>query len=166
MIIRRELDIEVADISRVTEAAFRDRDYAGGDEQVVIDRLSNAGDLSLSLVAIDDDDLIGQVTFSPATNEDQSDPWFALGPISVKPNRQGQGIGTALIHEGLAQISDQGALGCILTGNPAYYGRFGFSLVPELAPAREPGEFFMLKTLNGNRPTSPFEFHPAFYGEL
>jgi putative acetyltransferase len=166
MIIRPETDEDIDAIRQVTEIAFRGRPYAGGDEQDVIDRLRGARDLTLSLVAIDGQTLIGQVTFSPAVQSDGSGPWFALGPVAVVPSRQGEGIGAALIEEGLARIEALGALGCILTGNPAYYQRFGFQSAPRNVPPGEPAQFFMLKLLKGAAPTGRFAFHAAFYGDV
>jgi putative acetyltransferase len=61
-------------------------------------------------------------------------------------------------------ISELGARGCILTGDPSYYPRFGFKLSPENAPAGEPAEFFMVKVLRGRLPVGPIRFHEAFGG--
>ncbi len=166
MEIRSEIPADYGAIHELTEMAFKDRPYAGGDEQDVIKRLRAVGALTSSLVAIDGDELIGQITFSPATNTDGSEPWFALGPVSVTPNRQSQGIGGALIRRGIAEIEGLGALGCILTGNPVYYRRFGFELAPDNVPERESAEYFMLKPLLGGPATGSFVFHPAFYGEV
>ena len=59
-----------------------------------------------------------------------------------------------------------GALGCILTGDPNYYDRFGFQVNPENSPDSEPAEFFQLKLLEGNQPKGKFSFHEAFYGDV
>lgn len=155
-------------IAALTKAAFLGRPYADGDEQDVIDRLRARSALTLSLVAMAPEGMLGQITFSPATVDDGSGPWYALGPVSVAPTHQGQGIGSALIKAGLDQIDALGALGCILTGNPDYYQRFGFAVTPSLAPEREPGAFFMLRMAQGLASAAPpqgrFAFHPAFYG--
>ena len=164
--IREEVTSDSIAISHVTEAAFRGRPYAGGDEQDVIDRLRACGSLSLSLVMLDDDEVIGQISFSRADISDGSGPWFALGPVSVLPNRQGQGVGSALINEGLSRIDDMGALGCILTGNPEYYAKFGFEFAPTNVPANEPAEYFMLKLMSDHKAEGIFAFHKAFYGEV
>jgi predicted N-acetyltransferase YhbS len=63
-----------------------------------------------------------------------------------------------------AAISELGARGCILTGAPAYYSRFGFAASPESAPTGEPSEFFMVKLLCGQLPVGPILFHDAFGG--
>ena len=60
-------------------------------------------------------------------------------------------------------IQNLGALGCILTGNPAYYKRFGFEIAAANCPENEPQEYFMLKTLNGEHPEGRFKFHEVFY---
>lgn len=163
--IRKETGNDQAAIRFVTEIAFRDMPYAGGDEQDVIDRLRSVGALSLSLVAILDRDIVGHIAFSPARAADNTGPWFGLGPVSVLPERQRRGIGSALVEAGLAEIEKRGALGCILMGNPEYYRRFGFELAPENAPDDEPAEFFMLKLFAAVRSSGAFRFHAAFYGE-
>ena len=163
--IRKERDSDFDVIRSLTEQAFRDMPYAGGNEQDVIDRLRAANALTLSLVAVLDEMLVGHIAFSPAQAGDGSFPWYALGPVSVVPERQREGIGSALIERGLAQLRNLDALGCILTGNPAYYIKFGFQLTPENAPTNEPAEFFMLKPLSDKTPEGRFAFHAAFYGE-
>ena len=161
--IRGERPGDEAAIYRVTEAAFKGRPYAAGDEQDLVNRLRKLGQISLSLVAIDDHDLVGQVTFSPVELSDGSRPWFGLGPISVIPDRQGQGIGGQLIRAGLDAIDHMGALGCVLTGAPLYYQRFGFKLASRNVPLEEPAAVFQLKLIRAERADGAFSFHPAFY---
>jgi putative acetyltransferase len=164
--IRKESEADQASIRTLTETAFQGRPYAGGDEQDVIDRLRHSKALTLSLVATQEGEVIGQVTFSPAVVEDASSPWFALGPVSVLPSRQGEGIGAALIEEGLARITAMGARGCILTGDPNYYSKFGFGLSPMNSPENEPEEYFQLKLLGSDLPIGRFSFNRAFYEDV
>jgi putative acetyltransferase len=139
--------------------------YASGDEQHVIDRLRKKNALSLSLVALIDNIVVGHIAFSPVHASDNSQPWFALGPVSVLPKHQGNGIGSQLILEGLAQIEGLGGRGCILTGNPDYYSRFGFELAPHNVPSGKAKEYFMLKCFASFRPCGPMHFDTAFYGD-
>jgi len=164
--IRSERSADVDSIRRVTELAFKGRPYADGDEQDVIDRLRTVAALTLSLVAVRDDTVIGHIAFSPAWQSDSSAPWYTLGPVSVLPGHQGMGVGTELIVKGLSELRALQALGCILTGNPAYYRRFGFEFSNENAPENEPAEFFMLNLFTGVKPTGRFRFHDAFYGDV
>ena len=145
--IRREESGDEAAIYRVTETAFQGRPYADGDEQDLVNRLRKLGQISLSLVAEDCDDLIGLVTFSPVTLSDGSRPWFGLGPISVSPDRQGEGVGGQLIGAGLDEINRCNALGCVLVGDPIYYQRFGFQHAPKNTPEKEAADFFQIKLL-------------------
>ena len=173
ILIREEQFGDEAAIFKITEDAFRGKPYAGGDEQILVDRLRAQKALVLSLVAVDDDKqadasraektVVGHIAFSIAINTDGSAPWFAFGPVSVAPERQAKGIGTQLINQGLETIQSWGALGCILTGDPNYYSRFGFAVSPDFSPANEPAEYFQLKLLSNATPTGTFSFHPAFY---
>jgi putative acetyltransferase len=150
-------------IHQITQQAFADKPFSDGDEPDLIDRLRKIGALTLSLVALDGNVQVGQITFSPAGIDSNTGPWYALGPVSVTPDRQGEGIGSLLIETGLTEITQQGALGCILTGNPIYYRRFGFELAPLHCPDNEPREHFMLKRLSAVEPTGRFAFHEPFY---
>jgi putative acetyltransferase len=164
--IREETASDIAAIRTIVEIAFRDMPYADGDEQDVVDRLRSARALSLSLVATIDEEIVGHIAFSPAAQiGDASQLWFALGPVAVLPEHQRRGIGSELIMKGLAEIHVRRALGCILTGNPEYYRRFGFELSPKHVPDNEPAEFFMLKLFTATNPASAFRFHAAFYGD-
>ena len=164
--IRTETTADVQAIHDVTQRAFAGRPYAAGDEQDVIDRLRAIGALHLSLVATDGGQLIGQITFSPATLHERPSNWYALGPVSVEPERQSEGIGGMLINAGLERLQREQAAGCILTGNPAYYQRFGFALAPAHVPDNESVDHFMVKILQGELPEGRFAFHPAFYGPV
>jgi len=163
--IRPETSSDVEAIYEITKLAFAGMPFSEGDEPDLIDTLRVRGLLALSLVADDDGIIVGQITFSPAKISSGTSPWFALGPVSVTPERQGQGIGTSLINQGLSQIRKLGALGCILTGNPAYYRRFGFELSPTNCPLNEQEEHFMVKVLGNVEPEGNFSFHETFYGD-
>jgi len=163
--IRAENSADHEAIHTITEMSFRGMPYADGDEQDLINRLRTVGALTLSLVAVAEGVVVGHIAFSPVNAMDESQPWFALGPVSVLPDRQGKGIGSALIEQGLTHIRGLGALGCILTGNPAYYRRFGFELAPQNAPPDEPQEFFMLKLFAPGAARSTLHFHDSFYAD-
>ena len=88
--------------------------------------MRSAGDLSLSLVAEAGDAIVGHVAFSPAILSTGARGWQTLGPISVDPDWQGQGIGRALIAAGVAHWRAARENGIVLLGSPDLYGRFGF----------------------------------------
>ena len=161
--IRPEVEADLPAIFDLTRRAFAPMPFAAGDEQVLIGVLRELGALSLSLVAEHQGEVVGHVALSPVTHESGEAGWFGLGPISVEPALQRQGVGGALIAEAKRWLSDQDARGCILTGDPNYYPRHGFLPAPGHAPEAEPPEYFMVLSLSGGIPDGRFRFHPAFY---
>jgi putative acetyltransferase len=123
MIIRREEPQDVAAIRFVNEQAF-----GGSVEANAIDALRDRGAATLSLVAVIDKQVVGHLFFSLVTIEspDRSWPGLGLAPLSVLPDYQRQGIGTALMSEGLEECRRLGHERVIVLGHPAYYPRFGF----------------------------------------
>lgn len=127
MLVRPERAEDLDVIHRITEEAFRSMKFSDGSEPAIIDRLRADGDLTLSLVAESDEEVVGHVAFSPVRIGDSSDDgWFGLGPVAVAPRRQRTGIGTKMITEGLRMLEERGARGVALIGSAEYYRRFGF----------------------------------------
>lgn len=160
--IRTERPNDEAPIHALTEAAFRDMPFSEGDEQHLIKRLRQAGDLELSLVAEQAGRIVGHVAFSPVTISDYAPNWYGLGPVSVWPELQRQGIGSALIERGLAILRVRRARGVVVLGDPAYYGRFGFQHDPDLRYPGPPPEYFQRLVLNGLPPKGIVRFAQAF----
>ena len=110
----------------MTEAAFRAAQCSGGTEGRIIDALRSAAVLTLSLVAVADGEAIGRAAFSAVRVEEGAQDWFGLGPVAVRTDPQRRGLGQALIGGGLQRLAATNAGGCVVLGDPAYYGRFGF----------------------------------------
>jgi putative acetyltransferase len=162
--IRQETPRDIDAIVCVTDAAFRDSDLPGErNEQYVFAALREAGDLTLSLVAEDDGQVVGHIAFSPATISDGTVGWFTLGPLSVLPERQREGIGSALIREGLARLKALGAGGAVLVGHREYYPRFGFVHRDDLGYDGIPPEVVFALSFDGTYPTGRVSDHPAFH---
>ena len=164
MQIRPERAQDIAAIHALTREAFAHAPHRGGTEQDVVDALRAAGALSVSRVAEGADGLIGHVALSPVTLSDGSEDWYGLGPISVAPAHQGRGVGRALMQAALAALEERGAAGCVLLGDPAYYGRFGFRTDPRLRLAGVPAEYFQARLLVGEWPDAEVRYHGAFGG--
>jgi putative acetyltransferase len=160
--IRDERAGEEATIAELTYAAFRKAEHTAGTEGAIPARLREAGDLTLSLVAEADGELVGHVAFSRVTISDGSDQWYGRGPVSVLPARQRQGIGAALIRHGLERLRQIEANGCVVLGEPAYYERFGFRHDPALTFSGPPPEYFMRMVLAGPAPAGEVRYAPAF----
>lgn len=162
MIIRNETAADIEAISEVTIAAFKILELSSHTEQFIIQALRRAEALSISLVAEIDGQVVGHVAFSPVTISDGTAGWYGLGPVSVLPERQLQGIGKALIDKGLALLKESGGKGCVLVGHPEYYRRFGFRNIPELVYEGIPQEYFFALPFTGDIPRGVVVFHQGF----
>lgn len=160
--IRPERPGDEPAIHALTEAAFRDMPFSDGDEHLLVDALRADGDLTLSLVAEDGERIVGHIAFSPVTISDGTENWFGLGPVSVLPERQREGIGFQLVQRGLADMRERGARGIVLLGDPAYYARFGFVHDPRLAYPGPPAEYFQCLAIDAELPEGRVSYARAF----
>jgi putative acetyltransferase len=152
-------------IGEVTVAAFETLGVGPRTEQHIIAALRQAGALTVSLVAVlpeADGQVVGHIAFSPVTISDGSPGWYGLGPVAVLPAFQRQGVGKALIREGLARLRAIGARGCCLVGHPEYYPKFGFSNPEGLVHEGVPPEVFFALVFAGPMPQGIVNFHGAF----
>ncbi|HVL35879.1 MAG TPA: N-acetyltransferase [Burkholderiales bacterium] len=161
-VIRSETAADAGAIAEVTEAAFRTLEVSNHTEQFIIEALRAAGALAVSLVAEAEGRVVGHVAFSPVTISDGTPDWYGLGPVSVLPQYQRQGIGKALIREGLARLKALNARGCCLVGHPEYYEKLGFRNIPGLAHEGVPPRYFVALPFTGRVPQGTVSFHEAF----
>jgi len=162
IVIRREAYGDEDAISEVTIAAFSSLQVSNHTEQFIIKALRAANSLAVSLVAEVEGRVIGHIAFSPLTISDGTQNWYGLGPVSVLPGYQQQGIGKALIQEGLSRLKAIGAQGCCLVGHPDYYTRFGFKNIPSLVLEGVPQEVFFALSFDGHTPRGTVTFHEGF----
>lgn len=161
-IVREEVPADVPSIGAVTAAAFLNAAHTSHSEQYIVNALRRSGALTISLVAELDGVLVGHIALSPVSISDGSTHWFGLGPISVLPAHQGHGVGSALMAAALAALRQQGAQGCVLLGEPGYYGRFGFRAAPDLVLPGVPPEYFQALYLGTTTARGIVTYHPAF----
>jgi putative acetyltransferase len=162
LVIRDETEADSITISEVIVAAFKTLEISEHTEQYIVQALREANALSLSLVAEMDGRIVGHIAFSPVSMSDGTEGWFGLGPVSVLPEFQRQGIGCALIEEGLSRLKAMKARGVCLVGHPGYYARFGFRNVNELSHEGVPPEVFFALAFDGPMPSGTARFHEAF----
>ncbi|MGD8521817.1 MAG: N-acetyltransferase [Desulfobacterales bacterium] len=162
MILRKETVADIEAITEVTIAAFKNHPISNHTEQFIINALRDANALTISLVAEIDGRVAGHIAFSPVIISDGTKDWYGLGPVSVLPDYQKQGIGKSLINEGLSLLKDMGGKGCALVGDPNYYKRFGFKNYPELIHDGVPQEVFLALPFNEKVPQGTIIFHEGF----
>ncbi len=160
--IRSETNDDIGTIAEVTIAAFETLEISNQTEQLIIEALRAAKALAVSLVAVVDGRVVGHIAFSPVTISDGTQDWYGLGPVSVLPEYQRQGIGKALVHEGLSRLKSMQARGCCLVGHPEYYKKFGFGNIPELVHEGVPPEVFLALSFDGKTPQGTVTFHEGF----
>jgi len=122
--------------------------FPGPGEADLVDRLRADGDAVISLVATNDDVLVGHVMFSR-----MSAPFRALGlaPVAVLPDWRRRGIAARLIEDGIKQAQKDNWAGIFVLGEPDYYQRFGFSAAKaEKFESPYAGPYLMALSLQGN----------------
>ena len=115
------------------------------DEARLVARLRADGDAMFELVSVADEGALGGHIMFTRLWADRDELYAALAPVSVTPSRQKAGVGAALVRAGLESARQFGACGVLVLGDPAYYGRFGFSSVLAArieAPHRSRGDGF------------------------
>ena len=123
-IIREERPEDHEAVRRVNEAAF-----GGPGEADLVYTLRAAGHAILSLVAVNDGQVVGHIFFTPVSIEStaSTSTAIALGPMAVAPEFQSQGIGSLLARRGLEACLDSGIPIVVVLGHPHFYPRFGFA---------------------------------------
>jgi putative acetyltransferase len=121
--IRREQPEDIAAIHEVHELAF-----GRPAEADLVDALRAKSKATLSLVAVENDRIVGHILFSPVTINSAERTFSAVGlaPMAVLPERQGRGIGSQLVKAGLIECRNTGYDCVVVLGHPTYYPRFGF----------------------------------------
>jgi putative acetyltransferase len=111
-------------IRRVEEHAFGQHAEAG-----LVDALVGDGDTVLELVAVDEGQVVGHILFSRLYVRHGARKFaaVALAPLAVEPSFHGTGIGGALVREAHLRLKEAGENLSVVLGDPAYYGRFGYS---------------------------------------
>ena len=162
MIVRPETERDLEGIRELNIGAFQGHSFSRQTEHLIVEALRAADALELSLVAESDGEVVGHIAFSAAKIGDPSTGWFLLGPVAVRPARQGEGIGSTLVGTGLEALRSRGAGGCVLVGDPAFYTRFGFKQYPGVTWEGVPEENVLCIVMSGEMPAGEVVHHPAF----
>jgi putative acetyltransferase len=120
--LRHEESKDIEQVREILRATFPTE-----AESKLVDALRANDKAIISLVAANDDQVLGHILFSPVSTTPPSEAkGIGLAPVAVRPQVQSQGIGSGLIREGLRLCKVLGYDYCVVLGNPKYYQRFGF----------------------------------------
>jgi len=122
-VIRPEKPEDIESIRNINRQAFGQE-----NESKLVDKLRDRGVLTISLVAVQDGEVVGHSAFSPVVVESETSGFtaIALAPMAVLPAHQQKGIGSQLVRAGLEECRRLGHEIVFLVGHPDYYPRFGF----------------------------------------
>jgi putative acetyltransferase len=174
VIVRRERPADHAAVHELHVAAFTVDPVTGAvrrpddvPEARLVDALrQDAGFLPhLSLVALDENAVIGHVIATRGRLEPLALPVLGLGPLGVAPDHQRAGVGSALVHAVLAVAEASGERAVALLGAPDYYRRFGFVRSADLGitpPDPHWGEHFQARLLSGAAVQGTFRYADPF----
>ncbi len=148
MIIRPETIEDKESVRYVNEQAF-----GRAGEANLVESLHAKHKVILSLVAVEDGQIVGHILFCPVVIEEKPKSYDAigLGPMAVLPQFQGQGIGSALVRSGFEALRQNNHQVVIVLGHPEFYSRFGFSPASSFGVGCQfnvPDEVFMLAELS------------------
>lgn len=157
-----ETPADIPHITAITEAAFLNEEHSSHTEQFIINALRKAGALSLSLVAEQQGEVVGHIAASPVQIAGSTGNWYGLAPLSIRPDKQQQCIGSMLVRELLLQLKALGAAGCVVLGDPNYYSRFGFKAQDGLYYPGVPAEYMQILAFDRQVVAGEVQYHPAF----
>ena len=160
--LRNEQADDIENIFNLTQLAFLNAAHTDHTEHLIVNALREANQLTISVVAELDQQIIGHVAISPVEISSGAQHWYGLGPISVAPEYQHQGVGKALIQQSLQQLKQLGAAGCVVLGDPAYYSKFGFQPHDSLILEGVPAEYFQVLPFYDHTPTGNVTYSDAF----
>lgn len=161
--IRPEHPNDTAEIRALITDAFRPAPYYEGAEADIVKLLNESGDMTLSLVAEKDGEILGHVAFSPVQINGEPTEWIGLGPISVPPAHRNKGVAAALVEEGVKRIKELQAHGCVTVGSAKYFKEFGFTNLAGIHLTGAPTKNFLGIAFTDDIPSGEVLFNKAFY---
>ena len=165
MNIRKEKDSDKEKIWKVNAEAFETEAEAN-----LVNALRDSGIPFISLVAEEDEEIVGHILFTPVEliDDDSGLKLIGLAPMAVLTKLQKKGIGSQLVKTGIENCSTQGYDAVVVLGHPEYYPKFGF--VPSVkygikSEYDAPDEAFMvleLKESSLKDKNGIIKYHAAF----
>ena len=131
VLIQRTSESDFSRTEYITRESFWNLYKPGCVEHLILHNLrkSKSYIAELDLVTVSGNEIIGHIISTKAKVVDSQNiehEVLCVGPLSVLPEFQKQGIGSRLMINSITKARESGFSGMILFGNPDYYHRFGF----------------------------------------
>ena len=169
LIIHNEQPEDQDAVTEVLIQAFINHPHSQQTEHLIVQRLREQDKLSIALVAEYQQQILGFIAISPVQlhsaemSQYDRQNWYGLGPVAVRPDQQGYGIGSTLIRTALNQLQLRYPChGCVVLGEPEYYARFGFKAYPQLVLDGVPASYFQALSFADSIPTAQVCYAAAF----
>ena len=159
-IIRNEEEKDIQQVREIVRSTFPTE-----AESKLVDALRESGKAVISLVAVNNEEVLGHILFSPVSTTPPSDAkGIGLAPVAVKPAFQSLGIGSQLCREGLRLCEKLAYDYAVVLGSPEYYGRFGFKKASDFDLQKEYGvdDEFMVIQFSSNMAHGHVKYAPEF----
>ena len=165
MNIRKEKDSDKENIWKVNAETFETEAEAN-----LVNALRDSGISFISLVAEEDEKIVGHILFTPVEliGDDSGLKLLGLAPMAVLPKFQKKDIGSQLVKTGKEKCSTEGYDAIVVLGHPEYYPKFGFIPSVKYGIKSEydvPDEAFMvleLKKGSLKNKNGVIKYHAAF----
>ena len=149
--IRQENKEDYEEIYNLVKTAFETAEHSDGNEQNLVVALRDSNNFipQLSLVAVQDNKIVGYILFTKIKIGKYEE--LALAPLAILPEYQRQGIGKQLIEKGHQIAKKLGYHYSVVLGSQTYYPKSGYIPAIEYgikAPFEVPNENFMAIKLN------------------
>ena len=157
---RSEEARDIQPVREIVRAAF-----PSDAQSKLVDAIRANGKATISLVAVNGDQVLGHILFSRVSTTPPSEAkGLGLAPVAVRPDVQSQGIGSELIREGLRLCKELGYDYCVVLGSPKYYHRFGFEKASPFGIRNEYGvdDEFMVDHFSERRATGLVQYASEF----
>ena len=149
-------------IDAVLRRAFAEATYSNQTEGELVAALYKRNRIALALIAESDGAVIGYLSFTHARMDGLDGDIYCLAPLAVDPDRHKRGIGAALTEAGLEGLRDLGAAACVVYGDPAYYGRFGFEANPGVTSPGLEQQYFQVLFFGSTQAQGSVTLDPLF----
>nr|WP_038282560.1 N-acetyltransferase [Pacificimonas flava] len=132
------------------------------DEANLVRQLRQDGAAKIEHVAVEGEHIVGHVMLSAMESPPRS---LGLAPLSVAPEREGEGIGGMLVRAGVSAARRQGWQAIFCLGEPDYYEKFGFTAEAAAPyPSDYSGPHFLMGWFGKKPAIAPADYAPAFSG--